>query len=487
MFGFGNQQGNNSSAAGGFGAPTPPFGSGGGGTGSGFPSAFGPTTPNIPSGFAAAPAGFGNSNSQGFTGNVMFGSSPNVNATTTTAAPASGTSGFASHYQGTGMVFGQSPSLSSAAPSTAGFGSSNTINPTFGSTPFGNTPPFASPAQQAPPAAMIPFAPATPFNPFAPSQPQVQPSSSQPVSFGLSSNVVTKQARPWSGTQMTSGQSGNASNVPTPATPAWGTSSPFGQQPPPSSVAYDDGMMDDAPPPSNLPFGSPVESSSSNNMDSFFGSETGADDSTEPQGNNNDALLKLQARIEAKKKKFEQKQLREAAAAASSSLRVEAPSFQPSSAVSTAPLDVESVAQRNAVRFADSTDATTRSHLPQDLLSQSAEVTAAQTALRNSGGRSGRENLENAVSLIGTCEHMCPDEELLRREREGDIQLLERCAPGVLHPASWTLRNTMVKRFRRSAADYKLDVPEWVRPPDVLEKVCGYLEEWVMVRILEIH
>jgi hypothetical protein len=78
---------------------------------------------------------------------------------------------------------------------------------------------------------------------------------------------------------------------------------------------------------------------------------------------------------------------------------------------------------------------------------------------------------------------MCPDEELLRREREGDIQLLER--PDVqIHPSSWTLRDTMVKRFRRSAADYKLDVPEWIRPPDVLEIVCGYLEEWVMVRIV---
>lgn len=76
---------------------------------------------------------------------------------------------------------------------------------------------------------------------------------------------------------------------------------------------------------------------------------------------------------------------------------------------------------------------------------------------------------------------MCPDEELLRREREGDIQLLELVRPGELHPADWTLRNTAIKRFRRSAADYKLDVPEWVRPPDVLENVCGYLEEWVMV------
>lgn len=38
-----------------------------------------------------------------------------------------------------------------------------------------------------------------------------------------------------------------------------------------------------------------------------------------------------------------------------------------------------------------------------------------------------------------------------------------------------------MKRFRRSAADFKLDIPELVRPPEVLERVCGYLEEWVMV------
>jgi hypothetical protein len=30
----------------------------------------------------------------------------------------------------------------------------------------------------------------------------------------------------------------------------------------------------------------------------------------------------------------------------------------------------------------------------------------------------------------------------------------------------------------------QLDVPEWVRPPDVLERVCAYLEEWVMVSIV---
>ncbi|KAL7540885.1 hypothetical protein ACHAXR_010457, partial [Thalassiosira sp. AJA248-18] len=91
-------------------------------------------------------------------------------------------------------------------------------------------------------------------------------------------------------------------------------------------------------------------------------------------------------------------------------------------------------------------------------------------------------DVNNAKSLIGICTSMCPDEELLRREKEGDIQLLEIPDPGGLHPASWTLRDTAVKRFRRSAADFKLDIPELVRTPEVLERVCGYLEEWVMER-----
>ncbi|KAL3934588.1 MAG: hypothetical protein SGBAC_009729 [Bacillariaceae sp.] len=109
-------------------------------------------------------------------------------------------------------------------------------------------------------------------------------------------------------------------------------------------------------------------------------------------------------------------------------------------------------------------------------------IKATTNIEENPTARNEREDLKNAVALVGTCTHMCPDDELLRRERENDIQLLEIPLPGTLHPKDWTLRNTVIKRFRRSAADYKLDVPEWVRSPDVLENVCGYLEEWVMDR-----
>jgi hypothetical protein len=41
------------------------------------------------------------------------------------------------------------------------------------------------------------------------------------------------------------------------------------------------------------------------------------------------------------------------------------------------------------------------------------------------GGDLDLRILSNARSLVGTCTSMCPDEELLRREKEGDIQLLE--------------------------------------------------------------
>jgi hypothetical protein len=183
-------------------------------------------------------------------------------------------------------------------------------------------------------------------------------------------------------------------------------------------------------------------------------------------------LAELKAKLAEKKKRLEEKR-RKGARSTSPKLNANAAPFVPGNA---------SLAERNALRFAGDTGrGETRAMLPAELRSKADEDATAQNALRNAGGRGEREDLENATSLVGTCPHMCPDEELLRREREGDIQLLERPVPGEVHPQNWTLRDTMVKRFRRSAADYKLDVPEWVRPPDVLEKVCGYLEEWVMV------
>ena len=181
------------------------------------------------------------------------------------------------------------------------------------------------------------------------------------------------------------------------------------------------------------------------------------------QASNEDKLTKLKAKLEQKKKKLEEKRRKEEEAASTSSPVPPQSNQGPTTATSTT-----TQAERNAIRFAKNlATASTNDHpAPSDV---------ATTVPSN------REELENAVSLVGTCMNMCPEEEVLRRERESDIQLLEKPMPGTIHPVGWTIRDTMVKRFRRSAADYKLDVPEWVRPPDILERVCGYLEEWVMV------
>eukprot|EP00978_Attheya_sp_CCMP212_P040116 scaffold215595_cov68-Attheya_sp.AAC.1 len=264
-----------------------------------------------------------------------------------------------------------------------------------------------------------------------------------------------------------------------------------------------------------------------------------------PPGDHGDAeLAKLKARIQEKKRRLEEQRKKaqqesassSAAAAAASivstapvtssapastttsrSLNASAPAFAPISSTSVVgppkllsetgsgnltQADKEARAIANAERF--SNNATGRTPLlPPDLIAKSkvvqADIAARQraTMLEEKGGTSGVEGVptssltspeedgEDATlqsgSLTGTCLAMCPDEELIRREMEGDIQLLET-PNSKLHPADWNLRNTAVKRFRRSAADFKLNIPELIRPPDVLERVCGYLEEWVMVR-----
>ena len=212
-------------------------------------------------------------------------------------------------------------------------------------------------------------------------------------------------------------------------------------------------------------------------------------------------LARLKAKIQEKRKLLQEKKAQEASAQAEASaaptpLRGERRSLTP-------PNDKDNVAltARNAERFSTQKkqiQSSSSSCLPPDLQERAKEMAAKVTALREAcaagddsaymtdsqpgqGNRRLAADDEIDVSFAGTCVHMCPDEELCRRDLDDDIQLLEKVDPGGLHPDNWTLRNTAVKRFRRSAADFKLNIPELVRPPKVLERVCGYLEEWVMV------
>jgi len=442
--------------------PAPPFGQQQQAGIAGFGAAptsggFGTSQPPQQGPFGTAAAAFGGASSDGFGG------------------PPFGVGGFASGQQQPGFAPAASASSTMfAPPASAPFGSSSF--PTVDS-PFAGGGGFGTSAS----TALNPFG----NNSTSLSGPvQYQQAPTTTMSFGMSSNVVRGGGGIGNDTDMGSS--------PTPFAGDISSSSPFG------STYSAQPQQRSQKPASNLPFGTPPDSApsagsawppSTSSRPFGLASASTSDDAgyrqqQEPQrqqqqdgSSEEQKLADLRARIEEKKKKLlEQKRKKEQQS------RSRSPSPEPPSGVGGSAL-----AQRNALRFAASKkNEATRNHMPSDLQFGGARAAAGASsssaaALVPGSVHSGREHLSDAVTLVGTCQYMCPDEELVRREREGDIQLLETPRPGELHPPDWTLRNTAVKRFRRSAADYKLDVPEWVRPPDVLERVCGYLEEWVMV------
>ena len=461
-------------ASGGFGGPFPSGGNTGNTTMFGQSStqqAFGQSTPTVA--FSGGPFGQTTTSTT-----APFG----FNSTTTSAANTGGLGPFGTP--------------ASTATTPLPFGSSTTTAAT--ANPFGV-------AQQAPAPALsfgvsANIAPPPPPPNLAMNTNQFAPA----VPFGSNNNNNSAPARGPFGASSSNNSTHFGFASPTTAAPAFAAPASFLTSSQPQNYD-DDGMADEetydhhnnnmAQPlaSSNPPFGRP---SAAPTTAGGFGWARNSSHSTSPVpmgtapvtaaaiSNKSDVEEKLalmKAKLAEKMRKKEEKKKREeeknSSHDASSALRADALVFVPGSTGA-------SLAQRNADRFAQSKDTDTRSQLPADLIDDDNNPAAAinSNVLRNAGGRADREHLENAVSLVGVCAYMCPDEELLRRERESDIQLLERPVPdGNFHPRHWTLRDTMVKRFRRSAADYKLDVPEWVRPPDVLERVCGYLEEWVMV------
>ena len=82
--------------------------------------------------------------------------------------------------------------------------------------------------------------------------------------------------------------------------------------------------------------------------------------------------------------------------------------------------------------------------------------------------------------LNPSCKTMCPSNEIEDRLKNNEISMLEQLHPKIF-PSHFTLKNTCVKRFRRSAADVDLGKDEEVRDPITLETTMGFLEEWIMV------
>ncbi len=514
--GNGNNNGNNNN----------PFGGGGG-----FGNSSGP--PNKTGGFGgssgtpAAPP-FGGGGSSGFGNSSGFGGSnnnanPSFGALSPAAAPFGG-----SGNSGGGMSFGASPNVLVSTTGTSGFGGGNSSG--FGGGGTG----FAAQSRQQqninPPSSSF-------SNPFGSgSQPQSSPSSfggpkSQPqqsgVAFGVSSNVVVNQksgqgfgvggtAGSGFGDGNTSsgfgksggtGFSGDTSGATGFGQPSSfnnnnknsGSSNPFGEVQ--SSGGSTNPFAGGAPSSVASPFvGGGTQPFSASSTLSAIPEKNSQNNAANGNNDTNDAIRRnidsaqaqmeekkrlLRAKIEEKKRKLLEKQQkkREEEARSKSPTPISVPTKPshgmnqrdpqrrpPTSRPQAKPqASNESLAARNALRFAKHhNQAPTRSQSP---------VPATTT-----GNTKEREALKDAVNLVGLCTTMCPDEELERRRNESDIQALEVPLPGALHPPNWTLKDTAIKRFRRSAADYKLDVPEWVRPPEVLERTLGYLEEWIMER-----
>uniref|UniRef100_A0AAV1UWI9 SAC3/GANP/THP3 conserved domain-containing protein n=1 Tax=Peronospora matthiolae TaxID=2874970 RepID=A0AAV1UWI9_9STRA len=94
------------------------------------------------------------------------------------------------------------------------------------------------------------------------------------------------------------------------------------------------------------------------------------------------------------------------------------------------------------------------------------------------GGRdeSNKAQLSAAANLDGLCTDMCSQVERELHIRVDELSVFEKCYPGQYG----TERDTIIKRFQRSSADHKLDIPDEIRPPGVLRRTQLYIEQAIM-------
>eukprot|EP00804_Cyclotella_cryptica_P012582 CCRYP_014731-RA/>CCRYP_014731-RA protein AED:0.22 eAED:0.22 QI:292/1/0.8/1/1/0.8/5/3559/647 len=461
-----------------------------------FHSGFGGNTAGNTAGFSGQSSFGATSSTSSFLGGSTVGAHPDGvvgNATPTQSSTATaplafgtsttvafGSSSSAVHHQPpapTSFGFGSTPSKAFEAPSsstpTTGFG--------FGSSSSGA--PAASPASGF---GSLNNAHAVQTS-FGFGSGQFSVVENKNASFGFSRNTGSHDTRSAFGAAVSDG-----------------TSSAFGTRSHQSKNDDDMGDDDENPPPST-PFGPRIPRkertvAATERLTSQLLS--GAPLATSRSGENGeDQLALLRAKIQEKKNRLLQMKKHNQNNEADSNNDDTKNGSESSTITPPQSAFNSELAAKNAVRFASagsSQGQTLSKLLPADLKERASQPSQpddneAENGENDWGSAQDEDNddaidelqtrhLSSAKSLIGICKSMCPDEELIRREREGDIQLLEITDPGGLHPEGWTLRDTAVKRFRRSAADFKLDIPELVRPPEVLERVCGYLEEWVMER-----
>ena len=85
-------------------------------------------------------------------------------------------------------------------------------------------------------------------------------------------------------------------------------------------------------------------------------------------------------------------------------------------------------------------------------------------------------DLADAENLNGTCPDMCSAKEIESRTRMEELSAFEKPSSRIQR----TPKEMVIKRFQRSSADHKLNIPSEVRPLTVLRQTQLYLETCLM-------
>ena len=149
--------------------------------------------------------------------------------------------------------------------------------------------------------------------------------------------------------------------------------------------------------------------------------------------------------------------------------RFSTPSLAPKTTISSSQVEnlhstSNDLKQRNLERFSPTPINTSVS---KELLSSSSSPAVSSTKTKR--------------PLQPKCTTMCPLQEISERQDNNEISMLEQLHPDIF-PTHFTLKDTCIKRFRRSAADVDLSVDNEVRDVKTLEKSMSFLEEWIMER-----
>ncbi|KAG2791011.1 hypothetical protein PC129_g179 [Phytophthora cactorum] len=98
------------------------------------------------------------------------------------------------------------------------------------------------------------------------------------------------------------------------------------------------------------------------------------------------------------------------------------------------------------------------------------------SAASSSRDENSKAQLSAAKNLDGLCADMCSPAERELHIRVDELSVFEKCFPD--RPGSE--RDMIIKRFQRSSADHKLDIPAEIRPPGVLRRTQLYIEQAIM-------